>query len=477
MARQMTEERKKREIAKWTKVQNKPKRKGYLFFFTVLITLIYIADEVTTQIGGQMQSVIASQIFAPVVGEEFAIARMSALGTVSIVVSALSFLYKPLSDRFGRKIFLIINTMGMALGLFVISIAHSITMYIIGSAVIAFFIPHDMQAVYIQESVPAKHRAKMYSVIKAIATLGIFIIPLLRMIYIPGSDYSDWRMVYLVPAVLIAAIVFIGILFVRESDAFIENRLSILRMTEEEKAEAQRKNQDVESQGGLFKALKFAFKHKQMRWLLIGTGFIMFGMVITMYYETVLTYGYAQQFVADGMAIEAAKKEANTFVTQALLLFSIGSAIMQFFPGFIADKCGRKTATCAMVFTLIVCYILFYIGATKAWNPYLVGFFCGTAIGSYISAIDILGLMCSESAPTNLRSSIMAVQPIVSGAIYVFAMVLAIVLINILGDAAIGMTCLCISIPGLVAGLVILFTKVKETKGVDMGAIHGNEFE
>ena len=58
-----------------------------------------------------------------------------------------------------------------------------------------------------------------------------------------------------------------------------------------------------------------------------------------------------------------------------------------------------------------------------------------------------------------------------------YAMVLAIVLVNILGDAAIGMTCLCIALPGLVVGLVILFTKTKETKGVDMGAIHGNEFE
>ena len=477
MAKQMTEEQKQREIAKWTKERDKPKGAHYLFYFTVLITLIYIADEVTSQIGGQMQSVIASQIFAPVVGEEFAIARMSAFSTVTIFVSILAFIYKPLADRFGRKIFLIINTLGMALGLFVIAVGNSIPMYIIGACIIAFFTPHDMQAVYIQESVPPEHRAKMYSIIKGIATLGIFIVPALRMVFIPGNDYSDWRMVYLVPAVLILIVVVIGAFFVRESDAFIENRLTMLQMTEEEKEEARNNNQDVESEGGLIKALKFAFKHKQMRWILIGTGFLMFGMVITMYYETILTYGYAQQFVADGMAIEAAKKEANTFVTQALLLFSIGSAIMQFFPGFIADKWGRKTATLAMVVILIVCAILFNVGAMMAWNPYLVGFLCGAASGSYIAAVDIAGLMCSESAPTNLRSSIMAVQPVVTGAIYFIAMVLAIVLINILGDAAIGMTCLCIALPGLVVGLVILFTKTKETMGVDMGAIHGNEFE
>lgn len=477
MARQMTPEQKQREIEKWTKVKNKPKGKGYIFYFTALIALIYIADELTSQIGGQMQSVIASQLFAPIVGSEYAIARMSALGTISIVSSALSFLYKPLSDRYGRKIFLIVNTLGMAIGLFVISIADSIPLFLVGSAIIAFFIPHDMQAVYIQESVPAKHRAKMYSIIKAIATLGIFVIPLLRMLYLPGNDYSSWRMVYRTPSILILLIAIVGAFFVRESDAFVDNRLHFLHMTEEEIAQAKQKNQDVESQGGLLKALKFAFQHKQMRWLLIGGGFLMFGMVIGSYYEAILTYGYAKQYVTAGMDIESAKMEANTFVTQALLMFSIGSAVMQLFPGFIADKWGRKIATLSTVSMVGIFFLSFYIGANMAWNPYLVGFLCGASIGSYVSSTDMVGLMCSESAPTNLRSSILAVQPVVSGAIYSVAMVLMIVLPNILGDAAIGLTCLCIAVPGLLISLIILFTKTRETKGVDMGAIHGNEFE
>ena len=46
-------------------------------YFVLIITIIYIADEVTSQIGTQMQSVIASQLFAPVFGAEYAVARMS----------------------------------------------------------------------------------------------------------------------------------------------------------------------------------------------------------------------------------------------------------------------------------------------------------------------------------------------------------------------------------------------------------------
>ena len=51
------------------------------------------------------------------------------------------------------------------------------------------------------------------------------------------------------------------------------------------------------------------------------------------------------------------------------------------------------------------------------------------------------------------------------------------VLGNVLGDTAIGITCLLVSVPGMALGLVIMMLKVKETKGVDMGAIRGDEFE
>lgn len=83
--------------------------------------------------------------------------------------------------------------------------------------------------------------------------------------------------------------------------------------------------------------------------------------------------------------------------------------------------------------------------------------------------------MCSESAPTNIRVSVAAVQPMVNGIIFMLASTCVTILGNILGDAAIGTTCLLVSAPGMAIGLIML--KVKETKGVDLGAIRGNEYE
>ena len=48
---------------------------------------------------------------------------------------------------------------------------------------------------------------------------------------------------------------------------------------------------------------------------------------------------------------------------------------------------------------------------------------------------------------------------------------------NIMGDTAIGTTVLMVAVPGMVLGLILMMLKVKETKGVDMGAIRGDEFE
>lgn len=469
------EEKKQREIAKWEKEKAKPKGPGYMIYFLLIVCIVYICDEVTTQIGGQMQSVIASQLFAPIVGEEYAVARMSALSMFTMVGSMLSFLYKPLCDKYGRRPFLILNTLGMGVGTLLISLATNIPAYLVGAFVISFFTPHDMQAIYIQECAPQKHRAKLYSIIKSIATLGMFLIPVLRAIFIPGTDLSNWRYVYVVPSIITIAVAIAAFFLIRESDAFVETRLRQLKMTDEEIASAKEKKVDTQAQGGLIKALKLAFRNKQLRWLLISYGFIMWGMIVTMYYESTMTYGYAQQFLNQGMDIESAKAAATSFVTQALMLFSVGSAIFQFFPGFLADKLGRKKTAIIMSASVIVSFLIFYFGSRNNLNPYIVGFFCGAAVGSYWYTGDLLGLMTSESTPTNLRVSMLAVQPMVSGTIFSVAMFGVMILVNMLGDAAIGTCTLLTIVPGMALGLILMMFKVKETNGVDMGAVTAME--
>ncbi len=454
-------EKQQKELKRLNSQLGKPKGKGYFAYFIFVITVIYMADEIASQIGVQMQTVIASQIFAPIVGEEFAVARMSALGIIAQLGTVFSFLYKPLSDKYGRRLFLIINTLGMGLGLILISAATNIPVYIAGAFVVAFFIPHDMQAVYIQECAPPKHRATIYSVVKALATLALVLVPFLRNTFITETSQADWRFVYLIPGLAALTAGIFAFIFVRESDVFIKSRIKQITSDEDTAKKEQPK-------GGMIGAFKYCLKNKQMLFIMIADGFLMFGMLITQYYETIMNYGFAEQFISQGVAKEAAMTMAVESVSKALLLFSVGSALFQFITGFVADKLGRKKAVIVMSSLMLISYIIFYAGAKSGWNVYLVGFFSGAAVGSYWATGDMAALMCSESAPTSIRVSIATVRPIISGAIYAFSMLAVMILSNILGDALIGTICILTVIPGMIAGIIILLLKTKETKGINL---------
>ena len=471
-------EKEAKQLAKLKKEQAKSKPAGYMAYFMLIISVIYIADEVTSQIGTQMQSVIANQIFAPIVGAEFAVARMSTFGMAALPFTIIAmFIYNPLSDRYGRKIFLVINTLGMGLGTMLISIATNIPVYILGSCCISFFIPHDMQAVYIYESTPSEHRAKIYSVVKAIATVGMMIIPLLRNIFIPDTDLSGWRMVYRIPSIIAFIVAIAALFLIRESDAFLESRIRQLEMTDEEREAAKEKKQVTGEKIGVVEGFKYIISHKQRLWIGIANGFTICGMVITMYYESTMTHGFARHFVAQGLDQEAAQLEATAYVSMALMLFPIGSAIFQAVQGFFSDAWGRKPTAILMSAASMLSFLVFYIGANQFWNPYVVGFLAGAAVGSYWAAGDIIGLIATESTPTTVRASVGAAGPIVMIVIALPVFIIFFILMNMVGDATIGLLCLIYSTIGLGIGLLILWIKVEETKGVDLANLKGDEFE
>jgi len=426
--------------------------------------------------GQQMQSVLAQAIFAPVFGADMAVARMSALGQLSLLGMVFAIVYKPLSDRYGRKRFLVINTLGMGLGLLIISVAANIPVYLVGSAVILMFTPHDMQAVYILESTPARHRAKYYSVIKGISMVGVMLIPLLRRIFLSEDNPDWWRYVIFAPALLAAAVALIALFSIRETDVFLARRLEYLRSSDAEREAAKKEKSAEHAQGGFLVAVKFCMRHKQLRWLLIGGGFLMWGWLMAMYYETTMAYGYASQFLKQGMKLGQAQVSATPFVTQALFWYPVGCGAFTFIQGFFSDKWGRKPAVIIMSIFAVISFGMFQLGANQNWSPWVVGLCCGAAIGSYWAALDIVGgIMCSESTPTNLRSSVLGVQPMLSALCSLLALGVGLVLINVLGDAYAGIISLGLSIPGMLIGVIIISWKVRETKNADMDAVTGRE--
>ena len=469
--------RRQKEIARWEKEKARPKRNMYFIYLVFIISLIYATDEIASQIGTLMKTEIANDLFAKY--GESSVGLLDILSIAVVPFQAIGLLYRPLADRWGRKTFLIINTFGMSIAMVVIFLSDNLFLYFIGACMIQFFIPHDMHVVYIMESSPSKHRARVYSSIKFFANMSVMLIPLLRKTLM--HDASEWRMVYFIPAVVGVVCSFIALLMARETDSFIESRLRYLRMTDEERAlEKQQKNTE-NAQGGLIPALKFAMKHKQLRWLYITSALVNIGFIGTVNYQVILSYGYAQNYIENGLFASLGEDVMNAVsvgpVTAALFLFPVGCAVSQVIMGFISDSKGRKAAAITVAVNCLVTFVGFSIGSRMAWNPYVVGFLCGAFVGSYYSTNDVLIMMIGESAPTNLRSSTMSAQFIVTAVGFALSYAVSLPLITIIGNSVTGVVSFALLVPAFISAFFALVRKTHDTKGIDMDTVTGCEWD
>ncbi len=460
------QQKREKEILKWEKEKARPRKNLYFIYLVFIIALIYATDEIASQIGMLMKSEIAEDLFAKYGNSS--VGMLDLVSSLAIPFQAVGLLYRPLADRWGRKKFLIINTFGMSFALLLIFLSGNLALYFLGACLVQFFIPHDMHVVYIMESSPSKHRARIYSVIKFFANMGVMLVPLLRrwLISTAGDSYG-WRMVYFIPAVVGLVVSFIALLGARETPSFIESRLSYLKMSDAERLELEMSKKAESKQGGLIPALKFAFSHKQLRWLYVASALANIGFYASINFEPILTYGYQDSGIA-------APLDA---VTTALVLFPIGSAVAQVIMGFICDGKGRKTAAIITAFNCLVGFLGFTIGARNGFAPSVAGFLCGVFVGSYYSLNDVLIMMIGESAPTNLRSSAISAQYIVTAVGFGISLGIGTVCALKLGNSLIGAATLCMLVPGFVSALVVLFRNVGETEGIDMVTVTGAEWD
>lgn len=465
------QKKKEKELAYWKKQQARPKGNFYFWYLILIIALIYAVDEIASQIGSLMQTEIANDFFQ----SDSAVTLLGLLQVVAIPFQIIGIFYRPLADRFGRKTFLLINTFGMSVAMLTIFLSQNVFMYFFGACLIMFFIPHDMHVVYIMESSPAKSRAITYSVVKFFANMSVLLVPLLRSWLMETA--GQWRKVYLIPAVVGIVVSLVALLCAREPDAFIDSRIRYLSMTDEELEKAKQERNAQDSQGGVIDALKFGFKHKQLRWIYICFALAGIGVIGSLNYQAILTHGYAMS-IHGSNAKEFLDLVSVSEVNKALVLYPIGMAVSQVIMGFISDKKGRKAAAITVAANCVISFVIFALGSRyNVFTPAIIGFFCGAFVGSYYSTNDVLIMMASESAPTNLRSSTTAAQTVVGFAGYAVAFILNMVLALIFGDGIIGTVALCLLIPSFVITLIALIRNTHDTRGIDLDTVRGDEWD
>lgn len=455
----------KNEQRKLEKAQNSLQKfnlPGYLIYMLVVLSMVYIVDEIASNIYNSLQSDMITEFFVNDMGLEFntGLATYSAMTAPLYACMLITPFYKSLADRFGRKLFLALNTIGMGIGMFICMIAPNPVVYLIGIGVIYFLMNNDIQVLYVMETAPEKHRAKLTSITKAIALLGVTVIPMLRDVFMK-DDGSAWQKVYMIPAIAGVVVGIIALLIMPDTPAYIKRRIAYLNTPESERVASEKKDKTTEqSEGGVIDALKYIFSHKQMRAVALCAFVFVSSTGGTSYYESIMKTG--------GMT--------TSEITTAMYFIPPVNALMTAISGFITDLLGRKRSATVLSGIALLGLVSFVCSASFGLPPVLVGISYGFFIGGLWSAADILFIMIpGESTPTNLRVSVVGTMGIMSGVGNVLS--IAIMTVGMLFIQNIGLLCLCVCVPFLLLSIIILTTKVNETKGVDLSTVTGSEWD
>ncbi|MBR0461288.1 MAG: MFS transporter [Erysipelotrichaceae bacterium] len=328
--------------------------KHYFLGLMIVLTIIYIVDEISSNMNSSMQPYVLIDLFkvpgGNVLSPEYAKA-VSTATLLSIPGYCFMFLnpfYKALADKWGRKLFLIVNTTVMGLGLLVCFLAPNYYIYVIGVLMVTFVMTNDMQVMYIMETAPEHHRAKLCSITKAIALAGVSLIGVCRKLFYNPEVFSSWRYVFIIPAVLGIAVGLGSIPFVRETPVFLyrKNNGSVSSENDYKKSE----------NGGVVPAFRFIFRNRQMRSICFAGFIFCLATGITSYYTTITAAG-----VSGGVL-------TNADIDLFMIVYPFVNAIVTFFSGFFSDKLGRKKASILLSGIAALGLFIFIFGARLGWG-------------------------------------------------------------------------------------------------------------
>ena len=456
------------ELTRLKKLMDQPSRMHAFWFLLIILTIIYIADEISSSITGVMKPFMIFDLFQVPNADttstqyESAISVMAIATIPSYIIMIVNPLYKTLADRWGRKMFLVINTFGMGIGMLICMVAPNPYIFILGSCILGFFTPNDMQVIYLMETAPKQHRAKLCSITKGIGLLSVSLIGVLRAIFYDPEDLSTWRLVYIVPVLITLIVACVAFFFTKETPVFLKKRVEYLSKTDEERAAEAAQSTSGEEKASLSVALKYIFKTKQCRMILI---------VLLIFSVAIGMSGYATEILL------ASGHMTNDNMNLYYILQPIIYAVCAIFSGFITDAIGRKNAGLLFGIVAAVSMAVFVFGAKAGIGPVALACAYGLMYGGMWSFSDLMFLtLPAESAPTHIRASVMSLLSYA----YVTSMISTIlvgVFYQHIGSENIGVFQLIFFAPIMIFSAVFLKVTVKETNGRDLTKVGGDDEE
>ena len=428
---------------------------GYFAVLLVVIVLVDILDNLATNIGGNITSSFITEFFVngAVFGKSYDYEAGLALhNTISLsgyVIALLAPFYKSLADRIGRKPLFVLSSLGMSAGLLVIFLCRSYLTFLLGSFMLSFFIGSDIQILYVLEEAPKDKRATVYSLLKGIGGLSAVAIPAMRSTLM-HNDPTQWRSVYLLPGLYGLAVTVLIVVLAKETRVYQENRLAAQNAPAGAKAE--KKDRSADGKSGVIHAVKYIFRHRDLRNLILIKMLFDAAIIAMTNYESIM---YRANMTT----------EAITTAEFYYPFLYCGAVILS---GFLADRIGRKKTVLLFGLICAAAFALFLLSANALWSPALVGVCYGLYLGGYWIGRDYMEIISTEMVPTHIRASIIGAE----GLLVYIGMGIGFAFVNIgILFLPLWLVCGVFALPCILISVLLLRSKVRETAGVDYETI------
>ena len=376
--------------------------------------------------------------------------------------------YKSLTDKYGRKPFLWLNSLFTGIAMLMMMTAKSLFVYLAGYVILSFFFNGDVHQIYLLEESPAKYRSTLVSATKMLGGFGASFLGVFRLIFVNEETIVDgWRNILMIPVIFTVLTVIISIISLKDTRFFITQRIETLeKEIRALKGEAEIREAAVlkitkpNMKGGVFGSIGFLFKHRQTRAIVFAMMALSGAMIFKTVYSTVLSGGNL----------------TNDAISTVAIVFPIVEGLFSLISGFISDKFGRKVSFTAMAGISLLGFLGWIFSTDAGWSGILVGLLYGILCGGYWGARYLLQFnIMAESVPTRIRATIIGLTGVIATASYGAINFAVSQAVRIAPD----ITALYFwaYVVLIAVALVIFLLGVHETKTVDMEAVTVEEWD
>lgn len=341
---------------------------GFLILF---LGLYEIFDSYLT-VGYTMHVSMVLDYFQTSLSAYYQAVAFGSLGLFFVVVTLV------LADLIGRKTLIIIVFFGMGLSMFLLSLTQTIEQY--GYALFAMFIffSSDLWVIVIAEEAPPQKRARYSYLISSIGVLGIFIIPLFKILLTQASNPETWkRMTWF---------------------GWLAMPLSFLGLCMKENPEVTTRRSRI-NPSMIKNQLKELFIRDRWKMTLI---FMAIGLLIGLNATSFQTIeNYLMNVLSDNYPDPEVRKNTIALI---LTVANVGSLSVYVFTGFLADKFGRKPIL--LLFSFLFGASVFGL-VLAAETGRIIMLFTAVFIAQmgYWGLFSLIKLYNAECFPTSVRGT------------------------------------------------------------------------